>query len=132
MECLCAVSPELRAAKWLDRVPARRGPALAQSADTMATETFDIGSPLERLLNDRRVRIGGLVAGVLVILISLIVVNVAHAPSTHKALKSVAVLPDRPLNIPIMRSWPYPETRRVESVSAPGAKVMKRSVLARR
>lgn len=98
----------------------------------MATHTFDIGSPLERLLNDRRVRIGGLIGGALVIVSSMIVVNVSNAPSTHKALKSVAVLPAAPLNIPIMRSWPYPETRRVETVSAPGAKVVKRNALARR
>ncbi len=108
------------------------GPGLAQCSATMATQTFDIGTPLERLMNDTRVRIGAAIAGAVIIFSSVVVVNVANTPSKHKALKSVAVLPDVPLNIPIMRSWPYPETRRVESVSAPGAKAVKRNVLARR
>ncbi len=93
--------------------------------------TFDIGSQLERLMNDRRVRIGGLIAGALVIFSSVIVVNVSNEPSKAKVLKSVAVLPPSPLNIPIMRSWPYPETRRVAS-SASGVKVVKRNVLTAR
>ncbi|MDP1830198.1 MAG: hypothetical protein Q8L48_43440 [Archangium sp.] len=107
----------------------------------MATQTFDLGSSLERLMNDRRVRIGGLIAGSLVILTSMIVVNVSNGPSRSKATKAVAVLPDVPLNIPILRYWPYPETRRVEaaaasttrvSVRAPGARAAKRGVLTAR
>lgn len=104
----------------------------------MATQTFDIGSPLERLMNDQRVRIGGAIAGALIILTSMIVVNVSNEPSRSKATRAVAVLPDVPLNIPILRYWPYPETRRVEatksvsSMRAPAGKAAKRGVLTAR
>ncbi len=103
----------------------------------MSTQTFDVPSPLERLMNDRRIVIGALIAGALIILSSLAVVNVSQAPSRARALKSVAVLPAAPLNIPIMRQWPYPapkvETAKVQTVRAPGAKVAaKRNVIARR
>ncbi len=98
----------------------------------MTTQTFDVPSPLERLVTDRRVVIGALIAGALIIISSLVVVNVSQAPSRARALKSVAVLPDAPLNIPIMRQWPYPAPK-VETVRAPGAKVAaKRNAVARR
>lgn len=97
----------------------------------MTTQTFDVPSPLERLINDRRIVIGALIAGALIIISSLIVVNVSQAPSRASALKSVAVLPAAPLNIPIMRQWPYPAPK-VETARAPGAKAVKRNVLARR
>jgi hypothetical protein len=90
----------------------------------MSTHTFDIGTQLERFTNDRRVRIAGLIAGVVVIATSMIVVDIANAPSTVKATKSVA-LPDAPLNIPIMRHWPYSGAGKVESVRAPASKPAK-------
>ncbi len=102
----------------------------------MSTQTFDVPSPLERLLNDRRVVIGALIAGALIIISSLVVVNVSQAPSRARALRPVAVLPAAPLNIPLMRQWPYPapkaETVKVQKVRAAGAKASKRNVLARR
>jgi uncharacterized membrane protein len=104
----------------------------------MTTETFDVPSPLERLMNDSRVRIGGLIGGALVIVLSFIVVNVSNTPTQSRATKSVAVLPDAPLNIPIMRQWPYPVQKAgassgvVQTVRAPGAKAVKRTVLTRR
>lgn len=91
----------------------------------MSTQTFEVPSPLERLIADPRVRIGGLIAGALVMLISVIVGNVANAPSRSRAIKAVAVLPDAPLNIPIIRSWPYPPAPKAVTVTAPGAKVVK-------
>lgn len=91
----------------------------------MATQTFDLGSPLERLMNDSRVRIGGVIAGALVILTSMIVVNVSNGPSTSKHTRAVAVLPDVPLNIPILRYWPYPDQRPVAAAVAPGSKIVK-------
>ncbi|MDP3157216.1 MAG: hypothetical protein Q8N23_31380 [Archangium sp.] len=98
----------------------------------MTTQTFDVPSPLERLVTDRRVVIGALIAGALIIICSLVVANFSQAPSRARALKSVAVLPDAPLNIPIMRQWPYPAPK-VETVRAPGGKVVaKRNVVARR
>lgn len=92
----------------------------------MTTNTFDVGSSLDRLVNDSRVRIWAGIAGALVIVISFIVVSVANEPSKSRHLKSVAVLPDAPLNIPIMRSWPYPDSRKVQSVRAPAARTTKR------
>ena len=94
----------------------------------MSSHTFDPGSHLERLMNDRRVVIGALIAGALVILGSLIVVNVSSGPSTSKHTRAVAVLPDVPLKIPILRYWPYPDPRPAAAavtVIAPGSKVVK-------
>jgi hypothetical protein len=103
----------------------------------MTTETFAVPSPLERLINDTRVRIGGLIGGALVILVSLIVVNVSNAPSRSRATKSVAVLPAAPLDIPIMRQWPYPapapKTQAGTQVTrAAGSKPVKRGVFTAR
>lgn len=94
----------------------------------MSSHTFDAGSHLERLLNDRRVVIGGLIAGAMIVVGSLIVVNVSARPSTSKHTRAVAVLPDVPLNIPILRYWPYPDARPAAAavtVIAPGSKVVK-------
>lgn len=106
------------------------------SRTVMSTHTFDFGSQLERMMSNRRVRIGGLIGGALVIMSSLIVVNVSNAPSRSRATKSVAVLPDSPLNIPIMRQWPYPQASAAATatvtVRAPGAKAVKRGVLTAR
>ena len=100
----------------------------------MSTTTFDFGSQLESLMNDRRVRIGGLIAGAVIIATSMIVANVANDPSYARSTKSVAVLPDSPLNIPIMRQWPYAPARKVEAVSvrASASKPAKRVFTARR
>ena len=102
----------------------------------MSTQTFDVPSPLERLMNDRRVVIGALITGALIIISSLVVVNVSQVPSRARALRPVTVLPAAPLNIPLMRQWPYPapkaETVKVQKVRAAGAKASKRNVLARR
>ncbi len=94
----------------------------------MTTATYEVPSPLERLLADQRVRIGGLIAGALVILVSLIVGNLAQEPSRSRATRAVAVLPEQPLNVPVLRSWPYArETPAiVQTVRAPGAKVVRR------
>lgn len=102
----------------------------------MSTTTFDFGNQLESLMNDRRVRIGGLIAGAVIIATSLIVANVSNDPSYARRTRSVAVLPDSPLNIPIMRQWPYSDARKVAAVTvrAPGAKAKpaKRVLTARR
>lgn len=94
----------------------------------MTTATYEVPSPLERLVNDQRVRIGGLIGGALVILISLIAGNLAQEPSRARATKAVAVLPDVPLNVPIMRQWPYPQAKSpaVQTVRAPAAKAVRR------
>ena len=86
----------------------------------MSSHTNDFGSKLERLLNDRRVRIGGAIAGAVVIVTSLIAVNITHTPPRSKYVEA-SVSP----NLPIMRYLPYPEPRKgdvVVSVRAPGSK----------
>lgn len=94
------------------------------------TETFALPSPLERFMADQRVRIGGLIGGALVILISLIAGNLAQEPSRSRATKAVAVLPETPLNVPILRQWPYPQAKSsvqaVQTVRAPAAKAVRR------
>ena len=103
----------------------------------MSTHTFEVPGRLEILMNDRRVRMGGLIAGVLVIFTSIAVVNISNAPSRSKHTRAVAVLPDAPLNSPILRQWPYPDSRHVAAatvaVRAPASKVpAKRVFTARR
>ena len=100
----------------------------------MSTKTFDFGSQLERLMNDRRVRIAGLIAGAVIISTSLIVANVANDPANARSSKSIAVLPAAPLNIPIIRQWPYAPARKVEAVTvrAPASKPARRVFTARR
>ena len=101
----------------------------------MSTHTFEMPSRLETLMNDQRVRIGALIAGAVVIFTSVVVVNVSNGPSRSKHTKAVAVLPDAPLNIPILRQWPYPHVRHVEAtvtVRAPASKVPGKRVLTAR
>ena len=111
----------------------RSGAPLAESP-VMSTKTFDFGSQLERLMNDRRIRIAGLIAGAVIISTSLIVANVANDPANARSTKTIAVLPDSPLNIPIIRQWPYAHARQVEAVTvrAPASKPAKRVFTARR
>jgi hypothetical protein len=94
----------------------------------MTTATYEVPSPLERLMNDQRVRIGGLIAGALVIVVSLVVGNLAQEPSRARATKAVAVLPEQPLNLPVLRHWPYetPKPAIVQTVRAPAAKAVRR------
>ena len=96
----------------------------------MSTTTFDFGRQLERLMNDRRVRIGGLIAGAVIIATSVIVANVSNNPSARA--RSVAVLPDSPVNVPIMRQWPYARNVEAVTVRVPGARAAKRVLTARR
>lgn len=98
------------------------------SASDMNTPTFDIGSQLERLVNDQRVRIGGLIAGALVIAVSFGAVNISHAPK--RATKAVLLAPEVSPNIPIIRYWPYPDQRKVEAQAQ--EKIAKRGVLTAR
>ena len=87
----------------------------------MSSHTNDFGSMLERLLNDRRVRIGGAIAGAVVIGASLIAVNITHTPPRSKYVEA-SVSP----NLPIMRYLPDPEPRKGDvvysTVRAPGSK----------
>ena len=95
----------------------------------MSSHTFDFGSQLERLMNDRRVRIGGAIAGAVVFATSLIAVNISHKPPRSKYV-AAEVSP----NLPIMRYLPYPEPRKgdVVSVRAPGSKARAPGVLTAR
>ena len=100
----------------------------------MSTHTFEMPSRLETLMNDRRVRMGGLIAGAVVILTSIAVVNISNGPSRSKQTQAVAVLPDAPLNIPMLRQWPYPDSRQAAAVTvrAPASKVVAKRVFTAR
>ena len=85
----------------------------------MSSSSFDIGNTLERLFSNRRVVIGGLSVGGLIVVCSL-ALGTFGAPR-HR--KSVAVLPDAPLNVPILRQLPYPEPRKTVVVPRGGSTV---------
>ncbi len=80
--------------------------------------TLSITSTLERLMNDSRVRIGAAIVGALVIGTSMIVVNVSQRPV--RSAKTVAVLPEYPLNIPMVRQLPPPQPKKGEVVQRLG------------
>jgi hypothetical protein len=74
----------------------------------------DLNNTLDRLMNDTRVRIGAAVVGGLIVIISLIVGNACQTPVR---VKSAAVLPEYPINLPMVRRLPGPEPKKGEVVS---------------
>jgi hypothetical protein len=76
----------------------------------------DLSNTLERLMNDTRVRIGAAVVGGLIIVTSLIVANECQAPV--RLAKVAAVLPEYPLNLPMVRRLPPPEPKKGDVVSS--------------
>lgn len=92
----------------------------------------DLSIAFERFMNDRRVRIAGAIVGGLIIAVSLVVGNLAQAPS--HASKPVAVLPEYPLNIPMFRQLPAPQPKKGDVVTAraAGKETKRRTLTARR
>jgi hypothetical protein len=86
-------------------------------------------SRLERFIDDPRVRIAGPVVALMLTAIFLIVGNVAGSSSGYSS-KTVSVLPDQPLNIPVMYksqtvsgadailAWKQPDSKRVAANAA--------------
>jgi len=83
-------------------------------------------------MNDSRVRIGGAIVGGLIIVVSLVVGHLAQTPS--HASKPVAVLPEYPLNVPMVRRLPAPEPKKGDVVTAraAGKETKRRTLTARR
>lgn len=78
--------------------------------------TSDLGSVVERLLSDRRVVMGGLIAGGVIMLGSLALG--AYGGPTRSSRETVSVLPETPLNIPIIRQLPQPQPRKAGPLTA--------------
>jgi hypothetical protein len=76
----------------------------------------NLSNTLERLMNDTRVRIGAAGVGGLIIVTSLIVANACQAPV--RLAKVAAVLPEYPLNLPMVRRLQPPEPKKVKLVSS--------------
>jgi hypothetical protein len=79
----------------------------------MSNRTFDVGSLLERLVEDRRFQIGGLVLAALVFGGSLAAGHMDVGPKQKR--KAVVTAPEVSPNVPIIRFWPYPNPAVVEA-----------------
>lgn len=95
-----------------------------------------LGHLLETLIEDRRARIAGAIVGALVLVVSMGLLVASKGAAPKAAASLAAHLPERTLVIPILRSLPEPQPRRVqatERVDAPARKKARaRYVTARR
>lgn len=64
---------------------------------------------LEQLLNDKRFKIAAGVCGAVILLVSMVLLGLSSGPMHKASTRVVAVLPEVPYNIPILRSLPEPQ-----------------------
>jgi hypothetical protein len=88
----------------------------------MTSRPLELGSLLERLVSDRRARVGGAIVGALVLGLSLAAgtMDVSHK---RKRTTPLVTAPEVTPNIPLIRSWPFPrpmvEEARAEALRRP-------------
>lgn len=63
----------------------------------------------EALMDDKRVRVVGIAASALILAISMGMLVAAKSPM--RPIVTGKVLPDAPVNVPMLRSMPYPDMR---------------------
>jgi hypothetical protein len=85
-------------------------------------------SPLERLVASRLARWMAAVLGFVVLAASASLVEVSRRPPTVPAQALAPCLPERPLDIPILRALPEPQPRRLASPVEPGQRTSPPSV----
>jgi hypothetical protein len=66
----------------------------------------------EAMMDDKRVRVVGIALSALVLAISMGLLVAAKSPM--KPIVTGKVLPDAPVNVPLLRSMPYPDLRASE------------------